>query len=127
MNNKRIFAGGIDFFITGIFQAIFMMVFLIIPLMNNTVNFTDIMARNLIITYSSMIYLVIRDIIGIKSIGKRILKLKIVDKQTGNEVVFIKRLLRNITWLLGPIEIIVLLITKDRIGDKITGTTVIET
>ena len=117
MNNKRIFAGGIDFFIASLLQTFFMMVFLIIPILNGTenVNTMNIMGRNLLITYSSMMYLVIRDIIGTKSIGKRFFKLKIIDKNTGNEANIVKRLLRNITWLLGPIEIIVLLITKNRI------------
>ena len=126
MNNKRIFAGFIDFIITSLIQTIFMMVFLLIPLSNNTIDITDVMVRNFIITYSSVMFLVIRDIIGIKSIGKRLLKLKIIENNSGNEAKFSKRLLRNITWLLGPIEIIVLLITKNRIGDKITDTTVVE-
>ena len=61
-----------------------------------------------------------------KSIGKRILKLKIIDKNTGSEANFVKRLIRNITWLLGPTEIVVYLICKERLGDKIAGTHVIE-
>jgi len=126
MNNKRIFAGVIDFLIAGLIQAVFMMVFLLIPLLNNTISITDVITRNIVITYSSVMFLVIRDIIGIKSIGKRILKLKIIENNSGNEAKFLKRLFRNVTWLLGPIEIIVLLITKNRIGDKIAGTAVVE-
>ncbi|MCL2006836.1 MAG: RDD family protein [Treponema sp.] len=128
MNNKRIIAGTVDFLVAGLLQTIFMMNFLLMPMLSNPVSLSipDFMARNIIITYSSITFLVIRDILGVKSIGKRIMKLKVIDKNTENEAIFICRFLRNITWLLGPVEIIVLLITKTRIGDKIAGTTVVE-
>jgi hypothetical protein len=50
------------------------------------------------------------------------MKLKIVNKNDGKESNILKRFLRNITWLLGAFEIIVFLIMKERIGDKIAGT-----
>ena len=128
MNTKRLVAGIIDFLITCVIQAIFMGLFLIKPLLNNADNIYifNIMARQLTITYFSMMYMVIRDILGNKSIGKRIFKLKIVNKNNGEEAGFVKRFLRNITWLLGPIDIIVFLISKERLGDKIVGTNVVE-
>jgi uncharacterized RDD family membrane protein YckC len=128
MNTKRIYAWIIDFIITCVIQTVLMILFLIKPLLGNmeNANIFNIMARQLTITYCSVVYLIIRDIIGNKSLGKRILKLKIVDKVNGNEANFIKKLVRNITWLLGPVDIIVYLITKERIGDKITGTNVME-
>ena len=73
-----------------------------------------------------MLYLVIRDVIGKKSIGKRIMKLKIINKNSGKDADFIKRLVRNITWLLSWIEIIAFFAAKERIGDRIAGTTVVE-
>jgi TM2 domain-containing membrane protein YozV/uncharacterized RDD family membrane protein YckC len=129
MNTKRILAGIIDFLITAVINAVLMVLFLIMPLLNNnidTVNILNLMARELTITYCAMMYMVIRDILGNKSIGKRIFKLKIVDKNNGEKTKFIKRFLRNITWLLGPIDIIVFLISKERLGDKIVGTNVVE-
>jgi uncharacterized RDD family membrane protein YckC len=128
MNTKRIVAGIIDFPITSMIQTVFMGLFLLKPLLNNTDNtyIFNIMTRQLTITYCSMMYLVIRDILGNKSIGKRIFKLKIVDKNNGKEAGFVKRFLRNITWLLGPIDIIVFLVSKERLGDKIVGTSVVE-
>ena len=128
MESKRIGAFFIDFVIVGFIQFNLMMVFLIIPLMNNVendINF-NIIGRQLAVTYCSMFFMVIKDIVGKKSIGKRILKLKIIDKNTGNEVNIAKRLVRNLTWLLGPIDIIVYLITKERFGDKIVNTQVVE-
>ena len=128
MNTKRIYAGIIDFVIVCIIQTILMMLFLINPLLKNGGNIIlfNIMARQLTITYCSMIYFIIRDIIGKKSIGKRIIKLKIVNKNNENEANVMKRFIRNITWLLGPVDIIVYLITQERLGDKIAGTNILE-
>jgi hypothetical protein len=53
------------------------------------------------------------------------MKLKIIDKNN-SEANFPKRLFRNITWLLGPIDVIVFLITGERLGDKMMGTRIIE-
>jgi uncharacterized RDD family membrane protein YckC len=128
MNNKRIIAWIIDFVITSIIQFILMASFLIWPLMNsngNNAGVFNIVGRQLTITFCSILYLIIRDIIGNKSIGKRIMKLKIVDKNN-NEANFLKRLFRNITWFLGPVEIIIFFISGERLGDKIMGTKVIE-
>jgi uncharacterized RDD family membrane protein YckC len=128
MNNKRIIAWIIDFVITSIIQFILMALFLIRPLMSgdgNNIDIFNIMGRQLIITFCSILYLIIRDIIGNKSIGKRIMKLKIVDRNN-NDAYFLKRLFRNITWFLGPVEIIIFLISGERLGDKIMGTKIIE-
>lgn len=128
MNMKRIYAWIIDFVIVCIIQTILMAFFLIKPLMENMedVNIFNVMLRQLTITYCSVFYLIIRDIIGSKSIGKRIMKINIINKKDTNKSNFPKRFLRNITWLLGPVEIIVFLIKKERIGDKIAGTRVVE-
>jgi uncharacterized RDD family membrane protein YckC len=129
MNNKRIYAGIIDYFIACVIQTVLMGLFLIRPLLLNnmdTTNIFNVMARALVITCCSWSYLIMRDIIGKKSIGKRIFKLKIINKSDNSETNFIKRLLRNITWLLGPIDIIIFLISKERLGDKIIGTDVVE-
>ena len=128
MNTKRLIAGIIDFVILGIIQSILMLLFLIKPLIDNTLNFEslDILIRQMSITYSSMGFFIIRDIIGKKSLGKIIMKQKIIDKKDGRETSLLKRLLRNLTWILGPIDILVFLITKERLGDKIVGTDVIE-
>ena len=129
MNNKRIYAGIIDYFIACVIQTVLMGLFLIRPLLLNnmdTTNIFNVMTRTFVITCCSWSYLIIRDIIGKKSIGKRIFKLKIINKYDNSETNFIKRFLRNITWLLGPIDIIIFLISKERLGDKIIGTNVVE-
>ena len=128
MNTKRVYAGLIDFVITCIIQIILMGIFIFRPLLGaveNIISF-NIMARQLIITYCSILYLIIRDIFWKKSIGKKIFKLKIIDRNNGDEASIIKRILRNLSWVLGPVDILVFIITRERLGDKIFGTNVIE-
>jgi uncharacterized RDD family membrane protein YckC len=129
MNKKRIVAGLIDFIILCIIQAVLMFAFLLKPMIENVGNDItfNIMIRQLIITLCALSFMIFRDIIGEKSIGKRIVKLKIIDKKNGNVANFKKRILRNITWVLGWVEIIYFLIKDKRIGDIIADTDVVET
>jgi len=127
MDLKRIIAGLIDFFISSTLQAVFMMLFLIRPFffLESKGEMYNVVILALIATFCALVYMLVRDIIGEKSIGKLIMKLKIINKNNEAEAVFSKRLLRNLTWLLGPCEFLVFLITKERLGDKIAGTKVI--
>jgi len=129
MNNKRIIAGFIDYLIVCIIQVIIFSLFFIKPVLESedNQNFFNVFIRVLIITFCSLSYFVIRDIIGKRSVGKIIMKLKIVNKNDKNDAKFSKRLLRNITWLLGPVDIFAFLISQERIGDKIVGTNVVNT
>ena len=123
MHKKRIIAEAIDFLITCTLQAVLFTLFIIKPLleMEVYVDFNVVFGRNLIITFCSLLFLIIRDVLGKKSIGKIIMKLKIINKNDGSETGFLKRFIRNLTWLLGPIDIIVFSITKERTGDKIVS------
>ena len=122
MKNKRFIAGAIDFFIAAIIQSILMFFFIMKPLVAQQIEANQVIILNLQITLISMLYLIVRDILGKRSIGKRIFKMKIVDTKSNETANFMARLLRNITWLLGPIEIIVLLASGKRIGDIIAKT-----
>jgi len=130
MNAKRIIAGIIDFCILGLIQSVLMFLFLIKPIMEHTLiienSGLNFLLRQLAITYCSMSIFIIRDIIGKKSLGKILFKLKIINKSDGQETTLLKRLLRNLTWLLGPVEIIFFLITKERMGDQLVKTKVVE-
>jgi uncharacterized RDD family membrane protein YckC len=125
---KRIYAWLIDFVIVCIIQSFLVGFFLFKPLIENrgSVDIINFMAKQMTLTYCSMVFMLVRDNLGKKSIGKRIIKLKIVEKETGIEAGFMKRFVRNITWFLGPIEIIVFLVTKERLGDKIAKTNIVE-
>ncbi len=60
-----------------------------------------------------------------KSIAKRSLKQEIVDVKTGEVASSLKCLIRNLTIVLWPIEVIVVLVSPSRrIGDFIAGTKV---
>ena len=126
MNTKRIIAGVIDYIICCTIQTVLAGLFIIKPLIVDGLWLDNLLIRTLIISYCSLSYMVFRDVLGEKSIGKIILKQRILDKDTNEKASFSKRLLRNITWLLGPIDIIVFLITKERLGDKIMRTKIIE-
>jgi uncharacterized RDD family membrane protein YckC len=58
-----------------------------------------------------------------RSIAKRVLKLQVVDRRTNKPAGPLRCLVRNLTVLLWPIEVVVALInTERRIGDFIAGT-----
>lgn len=124
MKNKRLIAGAIDFFIAGVIQSILMTFFILKPLRAQQIEPNQVIILNLLLSIISLSYLIFRDILGKRSIGKRVLKLKIVDIESNETASFTARLLRNITWFLGPIEIFVLLSTGKRIGDRMAKTNI---
>jgi len=64
-----------------------------------------------------------KDIIMGRSIAKRTLKLQVVNNKTGQPANPLKCLVRNLTILIWPIEVIVALLNNERrIGDFIAGT-----
>ena len=66
-----------------------------------------------------------KDVFAGQSIGKRIMKLKVVclDNKRPNIIVLI---IRNITLLIWPIEALLVLLDKPRIGDIIAKTKVVD-
>ena len=66
-----------------------------------------------------------KDIFNGASIGKRIVKIRVVDENSKKPQIY-KLLLRNITLVIWPLEAYFLLSEKIRFGDKITKTHVIE-
>ena len=125
MENKRVIAFIIDFFITSIIQSFLIILFVMTNIISQQIDIPTISIRVLVITYISLLYMIIKDCIGLKSIGKRIMKLKIIDVETKQWASFYQRLFRNITWLLGPIEIIYYLFYKKRLGDLIAKTEIL--
>lgn len=66
-----------------------------------------------------------KDIIGGRSIGKRITKTQVVDNNTGQVASPLKCLVRNLFCVIWPIEVIVTLVNPERrIGDRVAGTKV---
>jgi uncharacterized RDD family membrane protein YckC len=125
MNGKRIFAFMIDFIIAGTIQAVLMFALIILPIVSGSGDAAHLVGNVFLITMISMVYLVLRDSLGKESIGKKILKLKIIDRN-GDAASFGKRILRNLTFLMGPVEIVIFLIRDGkRLGDAIAKTNVV--
>ncbi|HAK68278.1 MAG TPA: RDD family protein [Treponema sp.] len=125
MNEKRILAFIIDFLTASIVQAVLMTVLLIVPLTNGTSSIDEMFMHTILITSISVFYLVLRDLLPGGSIGKHITKTRVVTED-GRKASFVKRFLRNIPWILGPVEIFVYLATRKRLGDRLAKTMVVD-
>ena len=125
MESKRIGAFLIDFIITAMIMNIPFWILVMYPTIKGQQP-SDVILRTLISTLIAFLYLILRDLPSKGSIGKRILKLKIINSETKELATSKQRFLRNITWLLNWIEIIAYIITKKRIGDRIAKTEVVE-
>lgn len=125
MNSKRIGAFFIDFIITAMIMNIPFWLLVIYPTIKGNQP-SDIILRTLLSTFIAFIYLILRDLPSKGSVGKRILKLKIINSETKESATFSQRLLRNIPLLLNWIEIIIFIVSNKRIGDRIAKTDVVE-
>lgn len=72
-----------------------------------------------------VILYVLKDSIS-RSLGKRIMGLWIVDKRTFQMAPLVKRVGRNFFIFIWPIELVFLLLRRERMGDVLFGTSVIE-
>ena len=127
MEQKRIIACFIDFLIAAAISNIPFILLVMLPLIqrNGQMEPKELMAKTLLASLIAMQYLIFRDVPSGGSIGKKVMKLKVVDIETQAPVSTGRRILRNITWLLSWIEIFAFIITKKRIGDRIAKTTVV--
>lgn len=66
-----------------------------------------------------------KDVINGQSIGKRIVKIKVVDT-AGNKPKLFNLIVRNITILIWPIEALLILLEKKRLGDRLAKTEVVD-
>lgn len=125
MNIKRIGAFCIDFIITAIIYEIPFYVSVMVPLLQReSLTSTQMIVRALGSSYIGVLYLVFRDLPKGGSIGKKILKLKIIDAHTKERASSKQRLIRNLFWLLGPLEIFVYIFCRKRLGDRTARTDV---
>ena len=126
MKLKRIIAMFIDWNLSGIPALIYSLFFLsLVNLFPQAVGFAVIPFPFFVI--SLPLIFVYRDVIfrG-QSIGKRILKLKIVDLETRDLPLQSKLIRRNVFFFILPVEIILIIIKNQTIGDMITNTTIIK-
>lgn len=71
------------------------------------------------------IFIIFRDVFG-RSVGKRIFKLHIVDQKSNSNSSLYQRIIRNISMIIGFVELPIVLLNKDsrRLGDILAGTSV---
>lgn len=122
---KRIIAFIIDLLIAALIQFVMFLIFIIIPLSREQMASHMVISTNIKITMISFLYILLRDVIGGKGIGKRMMNLMVRDS-SGAECSIWRIILRNISLLIWPVEGIVILIDKNRkrLGDKIFHTDV---
>jgi len=65
-----------------------------------------------------------KDVINGQSIGKRIMKIKVVDLN-GNKPSLFNLIIRNITILIWPVEALLVLLDKERLGDRLAKTKIV--
>ena len=61
-----------------------------------------------------------------RSIGKRIFGLYVLDKNTNEPASIKQRIIRNLFFFIYPVDGIILMVTKESIGDKAVNTTVVK-
>lgn len=123
---KRILAWIIDWNLCGIPSLIYSMLF---HEQFKRPSFSDFL---LIMLFVALILLypvsfVFRDVIfNGRSIGKRIFGLHIIDKNTGKPASVYQRIIRNLFFFIFYIDGVILLATKESIGDTAVNTAVIK-
>lgn len=61
-----------------------------------------------------------------RSIGKRIFGLYVLDKNTKESASIKQRIIRNLFFFIYPVDGIILIVTKESIGDKVINTIVVK-
>lgn len=111
---KRLVAYMIDCTISGFFAA-FVVAFLHELKILGTIN-----PRSLV-SWCFIIVLLSKDLIGI---GKRLMHIQVVSCQTGRKAKWYQRVFRNVTLFLMLIEMILILLGRPRLGDRLCKTDV---
>ena len=86
------------------------------------------------LTYTDILFLILvtaymisKDIFASRSFGKRRTNTYIIDIQTNKTASGVKTILRNITIMIWPLEIVIAIVNpKRRIGDFIAGTKIVQ-
>ena len=86
----------------------------------------NIILRAIFSTSFAYLYLILRDLPKSGSIGKMVMKLKIIDAETKEPASIGKRFLRNVPIIFTWVEIIIFLFAKSRLGDMISKTDVVQ-
>ncbi len=129
MNNnsiiRRIVAWIIDWNLSGLPCMIYTTIFMEVFKRPSFENIGYILIFILLV-FLYIIAFVFRDVIFMgRSVGKRIFRLFVWDKNTNEKASVSQRIIRNLFFFIYPVDGIVLIITKESIGDKIANTIVV--
>ena len=123
MKLKRILAWIIDWNLCGVPALLYATLYMYVIGETNVVG----MLLFILFVLSYPVIFALRDVIlGGRSIAKRIFKLYVVDVATGEEPARVKLVVRNLFFMLYPIDAVMLIVTGKSIGDMVTNTTVIK-
>lgn len=130
MNNnvrlRRIIAWIIDWNLSGLPCLLYTTIFMDVFKQPSFQNIGYILIFMLLVFLYPVTF-VFRDVIfkG-RSIGKRVLGLYVFDKNTNESATIKQRIIRNLFFFIYPIDGIILIATKESIGDKFVNTVVIK-
>lgn len=120
---KRFLAFLVDYLILGIIQSVIIGIIVVA----NIKNFSGSLLAIAIITATliTSLILLIKDIMNGTSLGKKIFKLGIRETNDWTTVPSkMKLIVRNLFILVWPVEFILLVLGKERLGDSLTKTNV---
>lgn len=99
--------------------------------LNSMIKQSSVQSVGYILIFMLLVFLypvtfVLRDLLfkG-RSVGKRIFKLHVLDKRTHEAASKKQKCIRNLFFFIYPIDGIILLSTKESIGDKVANTIVV--
>ncbi|AGA59275.1 MAG: RDD family protein [Thermobacillus sp.] len=96
-------------------------------ILNPDVNFETAQSVMYLAMIPAIALLLLRDCLNGRSPGKRLLKLRVVDADRGTMPEQRRLILRNVTLLILPVDLLVFLISRGRrIGDFLSGTQVVD-
>lgn len=123
---KRVLAFAVDFIITAAIQALAIFLFIVLPVIHGHIQANEVMLQNMSVLILPGLYLIFRDCLNGRSVGKKIMKLYVADadKDIAKPALW-KLIIRNLFIVLWPIEIILLGSGKERLGDQCARTRVL--
>lgn len=130
MNNnvclRRIIAWIIDWNLSGLPCMLYMILFMDVFKQPSTQTIGYILLL-MLLEFLGLVAFVLRDVIfkG-RSIGKRIFGLYVLDKNTNEAATVKQRIIRNLFFFIYPIDGIVLIATKESLGDRVVNAVVIK-
>lgn len=127
MKDKKLVAFAIDFVITAVVYTVPFYFMAVRPVLAGlAIDSKQVISNAFVAAMVAMVYMVVRDIPKKGSIGKRIMKLKVIDAKTKGDATVVQRVSRNVFWLLGWIEALVYIVKGKRLGDMFSGTELVE-